>query len=164
MFFLLSFTRSNVLYSPTLLSHFHKLQSVSLVSRIPNGIKNMHILASGPELQAVILGENWKKGRILKRIFKSSYKYCSFHKCRLMYFKCWLWSANPIPQKKKKKKKKKMHVWLPTKLSVCLFEQDCTYVQQVSCVVYYRRVNATLWWLTASNYLRPNFLVTSVTV
>jgi hypothetical protein len=54
-FFVLSFTRSIVLYSPTFLSHLHKLQSVSF--------QKMHILASGPELQAVrfgyvILGEN----------------------------------------------------------------------------------------------------------
>ena len=48
--FVLSFTRSIVLYSHTLISHFHKLQSVS------NGIKNMHIPASGPELQAVRFG------------------------------------------------------------------------------------------------------------
>ena len=34
--FIVSFTRSNVLYSPTLISHFHKLQSVSfqMVTRI----------------------------------------------------------------------------------------------------------------------------------
>jgi hypothetical protein len=35
---------------------------------LSNGTKNMHILASGPELQAVrfgyvILGENWKEKR-----------------------------------------------------------------------------------------------------
>jgi hypothetical protein len=52
------FTRSIVLYSPTFLSHFHKLQGF-----FSNGTKNMHVLASGPELQAVrfgdvILGEN----------------------------------------------------------------------------------------------------------
>ena len=40
-----SFTRSNVLYSPTLISHF-----------LSNGVKNMHILASGTELQAVRFG------------------------------------------------------------------------------------------------------------
>ena len=50
-----------------ILHSFHKLQSV-----LSNGIKNMYILASGPELQAVgfgdaILGENLrkKKGPIL---------------------------------------------------------------------------------------------------
>ena len=58
-FFVSSFTRSIVLYSPTFLSHFNKLQSVSF----QNGTTNMHILALGPELQAVrfgyvILGEN----------------------------------------------------------------------------------------------------------
>ena len=57
-FIVLSFTRSNVLYYPTFLSHFHIRQSVSF-----DGTTNMHILASGPELQAVrfgyvILGEN----------------------------------------------------------------------------------------------------------
>jgi hypothetical protein len=39
----LSFTKSIVLYSPTFLSHFHKLQCF-----LSNGTKNMHILASGP--------------------------------------------------------------------------------------------------------------------
>jgi hypothetical protein len=45
------FTRSNVLYSPTFISHFHKRQC-----SLSNGFKNMHILASGPELQAVRFG------------------------------------------------------------------------------------------------------------
>ena len=64
-------TRSNVLHSSTIISHFHKLWSVSN----SNGTKNMHILASGPELQAgrygcVILGKNWKKDpqKLKKRI------------------------------------------------------------------------------------------------
>jgi hypothetical protein len=39
-------------YSPTLISHFHKLEKCFL----SNGINNMHILASGPELQAIRFG------------------------------------------------------------------------------------------------------------
>ena len=50
-FFVLSFTRSNVLFSPTLISHFQKRQSF-----LSNGIKNMHIPATGSELQAVRFG------------------------------------------------------------------------------------------------------------
>ena len=62
-FFVSSIIGSNVLYFRTFLSHFHKLQSVSCTKNT----KNMHILASGTELQAVrfgyvILGENGKKG------------------------------------------------------------------------------------------------------
>ena len=49
--FVLSFIRSIVLYSPTFLSHLHKLQCFH-----SNGIKNMQNLASGPELQAVRFG------------------------------------------------------------------------------------------------------------
>jgi hypothetical protein len=57
-FLVLSFTRSIVCYSPTFLSHLHKLQCFH-----SNGTKNMHIPASGAELQAarfgyVILGVN----------------------------------------------------------------------------------------------------------
>ena len=63
MFYVLSFTRSNVLYSPTLISHWAQTSNCFL----SYGINNMHILASGPEIQAVrfgyvILGKNLKKG------------------------------------------------------------------------------------------------------
>ena len=56
--FVLSFTRSILLYSPTFLSHFHEVEVFPSI-----GTKNMHILSSGPELQSVrfgyiILGEN----------------------------------------------------------------------------------------------------------
>ena len=47
-FLVFSSTRSIVLYSPTFNSHFHKSKCF-----LSNGTKNMHILASGPELQAV---------------------------------------------------------------------------------------------------------------
>ena len=50
-FFIFSSTRSIVLYSPTFNSHFHKRQSW-----LSNDTKNMLILASGPELQAVRFG------------------------------------------------------------------------------------------------------------
>ena len=40
-----------MLYSPTFNSHLHKLQSF-----LTNGTKNMHILGSVPELQAVRFG------------------------------------------------------------------------------------------------------------
>ena len=52
---------SILLYSPTFNSHFQTSKCF-----LSNGIKNMHILASGPELRTVrfgyvILGENGKK-------------------------------------------------------------------------------------------------------
>ena len=52
IFFVFSSTRYVVFYSPTFNLHFHKLQKCFL----SNGTKNMHILASGPELQAVRFG------------------------------------------------------------------------------------------------------------
>jgi hypothetical protein len=67
-FSVFSSTRSIVLYSPTFSSHFHKLQSVSF----QNGNNNMHILAYGPELQAVRFGMSFyvkieKKGAMPKK-------------------------------------------------------------------------------------------------
>ena len=62
LYFFVSFTKSNVIFAYI---HFTFPQTSKCF--LSNGIMNMHILASGPELQAVkcgyvILGENWKKG------------------------------------------------------------------------------------------------------
>ena len=67
-FFVLSFTRCNVLYSPKLISHLHKLQSVScqMVSRICISLLQVlsyRQLDLGMSFQAKIE----KKARIIKR-------------------------------------------------------------------------------------------------
>ena len=69
-FFVLYFTRSNVLYSPTLFSYISFTFPQTSKCFLSNGTKNMHFLASGPKLQAVrfgyvILGEKKKWGPIL---------------------------------------------------------------------------------------------------
>ena len=55
---MLSFIRWNVFYSPTLISHFHKLQKCFL----SNGTKNMHILAAGRYIWVCHFRRKWEKG------------------------------------------------------------------------------------------------------